>query len=647
MLTMLGYLERRTTAIFAFLILLLLTAGIYWQGLDSPFIFDDVPNLSPMGKYQYLGFWHDVGLFLLQGDSGPTGRPISLASFYLNANAWESASAFNFKLTNAAIHLINGILIFWLSLRLTRLIILPDTFRVWCSLATTAIWLLHPIQINTVLFVIQRMTELSTLFTLIGLHSYLYARQPIADSKYSGALWLILGMGGSLLLALLSKENGILLVVYVLVIEYFLLRPFHGSVSPRMTRSLWLMAWLPFFLLLAYLLMTGWQHSASTARAFSVMERLLSESRVLWSYLGQIFLPSLQGTSLFHDDFQISRGLFAPVTTFLAVLGIFMLLGVMVFMRRSQPVLAFAIAWFLGGHLLESTTILLELYFEHRNYLPLYGIAFAIVYYVAISLQRFNKLRGILLASLSLYTVLLAGITLHSAQQWADPLNMVIGWLEQHPRSQRTLETLDVLIGEHINPNTRQQLLKELEQAGQQQNTSSYLKLKPLLQACQAGTLTPAQLNQTLVALPNSGFVASAPKVYADLVDQWLTNQCGHVEATDMLNFSKALLAIPDLQQGDMPYLLHYWQAQIQVKQGNLDATIQHLETAYAMKPDIDNLLLQASYLSSAGLYPAARDKIETAPSTLCTTWRQCWIVALRQQDLDNMTSVLAKQLQK
>ena len=43
---------------------------------------------------------------------------------------------------------------------------------------------------------------------------------------------------------------------------------------------------------------------------------------------------------------------------------------------RANPVLkpvAFGIAFFLGGHLLESTVLPLELYYEHRNYLPSFG----------------------------------------------------------------------------------------------------------------------------------------------------------------------------------------------------------------------------------------------------------------------------------
>lgn len=72
--------------------ILIIVYFIYWNGLDSAFILDDIVNLSNIGQYQYLGKWNDFLIFLLNGDSGPTGRPISLASFYLNDNVWAGAN---------------------------------------------------------------------------------------------------------------------------------------------------------------------------------------------------------------------------------------------------------------------------------------------------------------------------------------------------------------------------------------------------------------------------------------------------------------------------------------------------------------------------------------------------------------------------
>ncbi len=183
-----------------FIIILLVTIALYWPGLNSPFIFDDMPNLNPIGKYSDLGTWRDMILFILQGDSGPTGRPVSLASFYLDDSSWKGASATDFKYTNLMIHLLNGVLIFWVSLKTAAYLNFSDTHKHLFALLAAALWLLHPIQINTVLYVVQRMTQLSTLFILTGILCYLHGRELLQKKPKKAWLWLIGGGGLSLLL---------------------------------------------------------------------------------------------------------------------------------------------------------------------------------------------------------------------------------------------------------------------------------------------------------------------------------------------------------------------------------------------------------------------------------------------------------------
>ena len=118
-----------------------------------------------------------------------------------------------------------------------------------------------------------------------------------------------------------------------------------------------------------------WILSGYEIRSFSLVERLLTEARVIWEYLRWIAFPRLESFALFHDDIAVSTSLIDPWLTFPALLG---LIGSVILVGLS-PVgafrwLAFGIAWFLIGHSLESTFIPLELVHEHRNYLPLFGV---------------------------------------------------------------------------------------------------------------------------------------------------------------------------------------------------------------------------------------------------------------------------------
>lgn len=632
----------------AFFAMLLVVTAIYWTGLNSPFILDDYENLTGIGSHEHLGVWRDMLLFALNHGASPTGRPVSLASFYINDWAWEGATPFSFKYTNLMIHLLNGVLVFWLSVQLAYKTRLPNNTANILALCAATLWMLHPMQVNTVLYVIQRMTELGALFTLTGLLCYLQGRSALIHKPLYGWLWFIFGTGISLLLAVFSKENGALLVVYILAIEYFLIRPQENQPPPSLNKALLVMAWLPFTLLAYFLLFVVTPPENYANRPFSLGERLLTETRVVWDYIGNILLPNWKGNSLFHDDFVLSTGWLTPLSTLPAALGIVALAVSAFLLRKKQPVAAFAIAWFFGGHLMESTTIALEIYFEHRNYLPLFGFAFAIPYYLIKASQQFGKVRWLLRVTFGLYLLLLSGITLHYAQLWTKPPEMVISWLEEHPHSQRTLELLDTMLGEHMPPAERSKLLAELKQASINSNTASYLILKQLVQECTVGTLQPEKLQSALSELESAGFVSVAAELYANLISEWIDQQCGqNIDAATIQAFSTELQNIPQLQQGYMPYLLEYWQAQIQLSEGNLGETMRHMEAAYALRPDVDLLLLQTTYLSSAGLVNEAMEKLAHAEQDLCTNWRQCLILKARRPDIDNMRVLLEQKLLK
>lgn len=643
--------QKMTTRIYQILLLILIpfslaiTGYCYWFGLGSAFLFDDIPNMNTIGRYTHLGGWRDLTLYLLEGSSGLLGRPLSLASFYLNDQIWEGMDKSDFKYTNLMIHLLNGLLIFWLLERLRPYLALTKPWGAWLPLIASLAWLLHPMHTNTVLYAVQRMTELSAVFTLVGLICYIHARELFAKQPARAWMWLIIGGGFSMALALLSKENGILVVVYVLVIEFTLIRPQGQPVPKQLSRALLLCAWLPTTLLLIMLYKWGWIDK--TDRAFNTTERLMSEARILWIYISHIFIPSYHGSSLLYDDIEISRGLLSPLTTLPALLGIFALGGLAWYVRKSLPLLSFAIAWFFAGHLLESTTVALELYFEHRNYLPLLGFIVAGVYYALDAMQTSVKLRRVMPVVLVVYLSLLAISTQHIAKLWTDPAKLFITWLEQHPNSQRTLEGLDAVIGEHISPATRQQLLAELERVAAQETSTSYLVFRNLKIACQNNSLSAEQLPQALENLSHSSFIAPLPNVLAEFVYAWTESHCGKITTAQMLAFLDQFRSITALQKGEMPQILHYWQAEVHVQQGNLAEAMQHFDAAYALDKNIDLLLLQATYLMSAGLYAEADSKLSHAKQDFCGNWRTCLILKMRQPDLDNLRSALQDKLQQ
>ena len=182
--------------------------------------------------------------------------------------------------------------------------------------------------------------------------------------------------------AILSKENGVLVFAFISLIEIILLR--FGSKAIKYSKIL--IAFYGLALISALFAAYSWigPNPAVIAswyevRYFTLGERLLTELRVVASYIKWICIPNIQELSLYHDDFSLSTNLFSPITTFLSLVFITALLSATFLLRTIAPLVSFGIAFFFAGHLLESTVIPLELAFEHRNYLPSVGIFIALL----------------------------------------------------------------------------------------------------------------------------------------------------------------------------------------------------------------------------------------------------------------------------
>ena len=413
--------------------LLLLTVYLYSPGLDSLFFLDDFYNLFELSEIEKKGFFY----YIFSGFSGPSGRPLSLFTFALQYPAWPSDPA-AFKAVNLAIHCVNGVLVWLISLRL----IAPlekdrGRWRVF-ALLTTALWLLHPMQLSTVLYVVQRMTLLSALFTLTGLWAYLRFRDGIAGRHDPRAyLKFMAPLAISLILAILSKENGILLLLYIIVIEKTLF-----SNSAGLKNGFLLALSLPLLALLVYLLADlGHIMAGYHTRPFSMFERLLTQPFVLLVYLKHILLPVYGSFGLFHDDFPISAGLLTPPYTLVSIAALILVFLASLRLRRSAPVFSFAALWFLAGHALEASFVNLELYFEHRNYLPSLGILFGVNYLLLkfIKTRQYRLSTG--LAGLAFYTLVMAAFYLELTL-WPQPNVQALEWARNNPSSERALINL-------------------------------------------------------------------------------------------------------------------------------------------------------------------------------------------------------------
>ena len=169
-----SYSEHKTHRLLA-LCVGLAVIGFYLiivaAGVNSGFIFDDAPNLSPLSSIDQRfspAFWQ----FVTSGHSGPTGRPISLLSFALQHADWPH-HANRFKWVNVFIHAVNACLVVAVVDQALKYTVASRVQRLWLAVGVGSVWLLHPMHTNTVMYVVQRMVLLAGFFSLLTLVIYL------------------------------------------------------------------------------------------------------------------------------------------------------------------------------------------------------------------------------------------------------------------------------------------------------------------------------------------------------------------------------------------------------------------------------------------------------------------------------------------
>ena len=352
--------------------------ALYWSGLTGGFFFDDSANILETPELQVTSFTGDALLNIWEsGKAGPLGRPVSLLSFAINHH-FSGFDPFHFKLTNVAIHALNAVLAYILVLQLLRAAARGDEDRNNRLIAgfIAVLWAVHPIQTTSVLYVVQRMTSLSATFMLIALILHILARQrAVPPARFWSYLlaWAVFFP-----LSLLSKETGGLYLVYVAVYEATLHRTSrHPADWFGRTYPAAVLATAVLFFVYVFFI-SGEFLSGYAGRSFSMNERLMTEARILFKYVGQIVAPRLPDFGLYHDDVVVSRTLLAPATTAASIVALAALASYALIVRQRRPLIAFAVLWFLGGHTLESTVLPLELMHEHRNYIPSLGLMFLV-----------------------------------------------------------------------------------------------------------------------------------------------------------------------------------------------------------------------------------------------------------------------------
>jgi len=382
----LSFLSAKRLHFLAILLLFVAGTAVYSNTFQSPFVFDDINFITRNNPHVHMTdfSWASIKEAALEGN--PRHRYLPNISFAVNYY-FGRENPFGYHLVNLAIHLLTGIILFFLFQATLFLcsnekdervspagassgILRPAPYE-WAAFFGAMLWLVHPVQTNAVTYMCQRMTSMAALFFVLSLLLYVTGRRVFRKGRVRSSVAFFAGCVISGLCAVASKENAGTLPIFILLYEWFFFQKLKNL------RSMRPLAWV----VIGSIIFIGISvHflgadpiarilSSYSLREFTLSERVMTEFRVVVYYLSLLAFPHPRRLVLDHD-YPISNSLMTPVSTIFSLGAIIGLAVVAVYAARKDRLASFAIVWFLGNLVIESSVIGIEIIYEHRMYLP-------------------------------------------------------------------------------------------------------------------------------------------------------------------------------------------------------------------------------------------------------------------------------------
>jgi hypothetical protein len=325
---------------------------VYAPALDGPFVFDD----------QYLPFFSRQ--FAEQSPYMATKgvRPFLMFSFWVNSQM-AGTEPFTYHLWNVLAHLVNSLLVFFIARKILEMARVEGRRREWLAAFAGAVFLLHPVQTESVAYVASRSENLSALFYYAAVVVFLYR-------KRAAIAWLpALAVIALYAAAVSTKEHTITLVGLLLLTDYFWNPGFSFEGIKRNWRLYApLVVTAGTGMALVYRLVSGSLSAGFRVEGLPWYDYLFTQFRALWVYLRLFVLPLGQNADY---DYPISRSLVDRGAIF-GLAGLVVLVAGAWHFRKRFPLAAYGV---LAALLLFSPTSsvvpIQDAVAERRLYLPM------------------------------------------------------------------------------------------------------------------------------------------------------------------------------------------------------------------------------------------------------------------------------------
>lgn len=376
-----------------FLAAFLIAFEVYGPALSGPFVYDDVylPFMNPTYLDKPLAFWANV-------------RPLLMASYWINYQS-SGIEPYAYHWFNVMLHVVNSVLAYLIVRKFLAMAGESGWMREVLAIFAGALFLLHPIQTESVAYVASRSEAMSILFFLGALAVFLYRTSAAISVPAVIAILVLFG------LAVLTKEHTVVLPVLLLLTDYYWNRE-------GMKRNWKLYAPIAAGAVLGMAAVVTVLKNSSSAgfqlKNLTWYQYLFTQFRSIWVYLRMYVLPV--GLNIDHD-FPISRTILDQGAIGYLI-GLLALAALAWKYRKEYPLASYGFFGFLI--LLAPTSSVVpiqDVLVEHRVYLPFICLLLITVEF----LRRWKVSRGAMVATLAAVLAAAGTLTYQRNELWGNP----------------------------------------------------------------------------------------------------------------------------------------------------------------------------------------------------------------------------------
>jgi hypothetical protein len=414
----------RFSHVFPFVALIIFVLIIYSNSFDCSFQFDDETSIWNNKKVKSLSNFVSFDTW-----TNINERPLSYVTLAFNYYL-GGLNPTGYHWFNVLAHILAAILVFLLSKLLIGISLkeLPEKKKIYVALGAALIFAAHPIQVMSVIYIVQRMSILSGLFYILSVLLYIKARQyHINKGLVSKTTLLYFATGLAGILALLSKQNAATLPIMWWFVELYFIRNKDQKAAKK------------YLVVFGSIILVGIVSVVITGilpretEDISRWQYLISQFKILVLYFQLILFPVALNI---NHNIPVSGSLFGIYEIIGLVLIIFLVFMAIRFYKK-QRLLSFGIIWFFVNMSIESSIIpITDLMMEHRIYLPIYGIALVVAYGLFLLLKQ-NIVRYSLV--MILIIIILGTVTYQRNFDWKSVRSIWTSSLQVTPDNPRSL----------------------------------------------------------------------------------------------------------------------------------------------------------------------------------------------------------------